>query len=305
MSILKPAFKNLILLMYISLATSCSAIAEESEIVLVGSTPGDEPITSMLSISTTTQVDFIKWNLKLNENKTFALNVTYGESQPNTLGFKRGGQTKSFLGSFVIDKAPENKHFKEVYQLKSHSFARTILLVKLNENLFHILTSDHQLMVGNGGWSYSLNRTNPGPLEKVLISSAVSDEKKALQMVFDGRTPCKEISAEHPEMNASTSCFKLKWKLVLNRDSVTYTPTTCVIRKVVDNQPQDVTGKWTIIHGTTENPDVVIYKIETDTDALLSFLAGDDHVLFFLDKKGDPFVGNENFSFTLNRRVSE
>jgi hypothetical protein len=258
----------------------------------------------MLSISTATQVDFIKWNLNLNDNKTFALNIVYGESQPNTLGFKSGGQTKRFQGSFAVDTSPENKAFREVYQLKSHSLAGTISLVKLSENLFHILTSDNQLMIGNGGWSYSLNRANSVPLKKILIWSAVSDEK-AMQVIFDGRTPCQEISAEHPEMNASGTCFKLKWKLILNRDSITNAPTSCIIRKVVDNQPQDVTGKWTIVQKTTENPDVVIYKIETGTDPPISFLAGDNHVLFFLDKDGNPFVGNENFSFTLNRRVSE
>lgn len=304
MRTLKTTFKNLILLLSIGLATSCSAIAPASEIVLVGSTPGNEYITSMLSISTATQVDFIKWNLNLNDNKTFALNIVYGESQPNTLGFKSGGQTKRFQGSFVVDTSPGNKHFREVYQLKSHSLAGTISLVKLSENLFHILTSDNQLMIGNGGWSYSLNRANSVPLKKILIWSAVSDEK-AMQVIFDGRTPCQEISAEHPEMNASGTCFKLKWKLILNRDSITNAPTSCIIRKVVDNQPQDVTGKWTIVQKTAENPDVVIYKIETGTDPPISFLAGDNHVLFFLDKDGNPFVGNENFSFTLNRRVSE
>lgn len=303
MAILKPTFKDFILLMFIGLATSCSAIANESEIELVGSTPGDEPIKSMLSISATTQVDFIKWNLKLSDN-TFELDIVYGESQPNTLGFKGGGETSSFRGLLVIDKSPENKHFREVYQLKIKGFAEPLSLVKINETLFHILTSDNQLMVGNGGWSYSLNRTNSIPLKKALISSAVSDEK-AMQVIFDGRTPCQEISAEHPEMNASAACFKLKWKLTLNRDSITNASTTCVIRKVVDNQPQDVTGKWTIIYGTKENPDVIIYKIETDHGAPISFLAGDDHVLFFLDKNGNPFVGNEHFSFTLNRRLNE
>src|SRR5690606_23546157 len=101
------------------------------------------------------------------------------------------------------------------------------------------------LMVGNGGWSYSLNRESPVDSGKILISSSVSEDK-SLQLVFDGRTPCQEIAAEHPEMNASPSCFKLKWRLILNRDSVTHLPATCIIRKVVDNEPRDISGKWTI-----------------------------------------------------------
>lgn len=291
------------LLIHIPFIVSCST-THAPETVLVGSTPGDDLIKSMLSISSTTQVDFIKWNLKLSNNNTFELTINYGESKPNTLGFKGGGQTNSSRGSFVIHTSPENKNFREIYQLKNSSFARPISMVKLNENLFHILTSDNQLMIGNGGWSYSLNRSVPVNSDKVLISSDVSD-KRTPQVVFDGRTPCREFALEHPEMNASPACFKLKWRLILNRDSITYSPTTCVIRMVIDNQPRDVTGKWTITRGTADNPDNISYKIETDPGTSISFLVGDDHVLFFLDKNGNPFIGNEDFSFTLNRRTNE
>jgi hypothetical protein len=157
-------------------------------------------------------------------------------------------------------------------------------------------------MVGNGGWSYSLNRKVPVDRGEILISSPKLNDK-SLQLVFEGRTPYKEIAKDHPEMNANPSRFKMKWKLILKRDSVTYLPTTCSIRNVVDNQSRDVSGKWTIIHGTATNPDLIIYKIEVDNlaDPIL-LLAGDD-VLFFLGKNNQPLVGNADFSYTMNRRI--
>ncbi|HSR17878.1 MAG TPA: hypothetical protein VLM39_07270, partial [Ignavibacteriaceae bacterium] len=83
-----------------------------------------------------------------------------------------------------------------------------------------------------------------------------------------------------------------------------YLPTTYTIRKVVDNEPRDASGKWTIIKGTAKNPNVIIYKIEPEKpDESISFLVGDDNVLFFLNKKNELFVGNEDFSFTLNKKI--
>lgn len=302
MTTLMVSFRNTLLLMCLFLTTSCSATNTKTEIVLVGSTPGDESIKSMLSISAYTKVDFIKWNLKLDNKNAFVLDITYGESQPNTLGFKSDSK-QSIKGTYLITKNQEHNRFKEVYQLKSDDLPEKISLVKLNENLFHILTSQNQLMVGNGGWSYSLNRKTPIESGKILISSPMPDDK-SIQLVFDGRTPCQEIAAEHPEMNASPSCFKLKWRLILNRDSVTYLPTTCTIRNIVDNQPRDISGKWEILNGTSSNQNTIIYKISVDnlTEPILLF-AGDENVLFFLDKNNEPFTGNADFSFALNKKI--
>ena len=303
MTTLMIPFRNTLLLMYLFFATSCSATNTNPEIALVGSTAGDESIKFMLSISAGTKVDFIRWDLKLDNKNTFVLNIIYGESQPNTLGFKDGGKTKNIKGIYLVTKNGVLNRFKEVYQLKSDDLSENISLVKLNENIFHILTSDNQLMIGNGGWSYSLNRKAPVDSDKILVSPPAASNK-FLQLVFDGRTPCKEIAAAHPEMNASISCFKLKWRLILNRDSVTYLPTTCTIRNIVDNQARNILAKWEIIEGTATNPDVLIYKITVSnlTQPIL-LLAVDENVLFFLDKNSNPFTGNKDFSFVLNKKM--
>lgn len=303
MATLKSFLRSTILLLSFLLSISCAPKAFTSEIVLVGSTPGDEIIKSMLSIPVDTKIDFIKWNLKLDNKNSFVLNLVFGESQPNTLGFKNGGEKRIINGTFTPYENGEKSNFQEIYQLKSSSLPEKILLVKLNQNLFHLLTPQNQLMNGNGGWSYSLNRKNPVVSDKILFSSTTSDDQ-SLQLVFDGRTPCQEIAVEHPEMNADQSCFKLKWRLILNWDSVTHQPTTCAIRNIVNNQPRNISGKWKIINGTETNPHAVIYKIEVGNLAEpILLLVGDENVLFFLDKNNEPLIGNEDFSFALNKKI--
>lgn len=183
---------------------------------------------------------------------------------------------------------------------------KEILMVKLNENLFHLLTPQYKLMIGNGGWSYTLNRKEPVSNKSVdfpamMISSSL-DNETARQIIFDGRTPCQNFATEH-QINASQDCFKLKWRLILNRDSITYEPTTYTIRKVVDNMPRDISGKWKLIKGFGKNPEAIIYQLDPDdTEKPISLLAGDDNVLFFLNKNNELYTGNSDFSFTLNKR---
>jgi hypothetical protein len=287
--------------------SASSSTTDTSEIVLVGSTPGDKEIKDLLSIPSNGNIDFIRWNLKLNNAKTnqnsfFKLDIAFGETKPNTLGFTNGGEKRSYEGTIRVSKNKNSNMGSEIYHLKSPGFSNEISIIKISENLFHLLTSQNELMVGNGGWSYSLNRKDPVGSNIFLISSSVSDHKLS-QLVFEGRTPCQEIANEHPEMNTSRSCFKLKWKLTLNWDSANHLPTIYTIRKVVDNKPNDVSGKWTIIKGSPTNPETITYKIEPDQpDESISFLVADDNILFFLGKNGEHYSGNENFSFVLNRK---
>lgn len=279
----------------------------EHEIVFVGSTPGDDPVKSMLAIPTETKVDFIRWNIALSPSNTFALDIVFGESQPNTLGFKNQGEKRSIKGTYSISQKVDKGVNQAVYHLKSGDLPVDMALIKINDNLLHLLNPQHQLMVGNGGWSYSLNRKIPvgTTAQHIAITTAPTKILDTLsQIVFDGRTPCQEIASDHPEMNARTSCFKLKWKITLKRDSITHLPTTYTIRKVVNNQLGNVSGKWTIIRGTASNPHAVIYQLNPDKpDEAFSFLVADDNVLFWLNKNNEPYIGNEDFSFTLNRKL--
>lgn len=98
--------------------------------------------------------------------------------------------------------------------------------------------------------------------------------------------------------------FKLKWQLVLNRHPVSLLPTTFTIRKIIDGKAQQVTGKWIIQKGTGSSLGKIMYIIEPDKPAeSIAFLVADQHVLFFLNKQLEPYIGNADFGFVLNRRL--
>ena len=281
------------------------ASGRSDKTVFVGCTPGNELIKSQLDIPKETIIDFIKWDLafdKLSHN-SFVLNIVYGESQPNTLGFKQGGQKKSYQGQYLISKDNVN----EIYQLKSREFQTEIALIKLNENIFHFLTPQKQLMVGNGGWSYTLNSKTPDknnyPLPTLTNATAVLSDT-SLNIIYDGRTPCQDFAAEN-DLTVNQSCFKLKWKLILSKDPKTLQPTTYALKRT-NSRETDITGNWTIIKGIASNPNAIILQLDPDkSNQTVSLLVGDDNVLFFLHKDNNLFVGNENFSFTLNKRQKQ
>lgn len=280
---------------------------ESSKIKLVASTPCDEPIKSIFEIPSDLTVDFIRWNLNLkntkSENPTFTLNIVYGESKPNTLGFKVNHE-KSIEGEFKIYKN-KGKLEGEIFELVSKKLKTEILMIKLTDNIFHLLTPEKQLMIGNGGWSYTLNRKEPlnktsVDLPALKIISDIPDDT-ARQITFDGRTPCLDFAKEN-NLTVQSDCFKLKWKLILNRDPKTLEPTIYTLHRT-NSRENLITGKWRIVKGTTSNPNTVIYQLDPDKPSqCISLLLGDENVAFFLHKDNNLFIGNENFSYTLNKR---
>ena len=268
-----------------------------SKTVLVGSTPGDSLIKSQLAINPDKQIDFIRWDLTLNQaknaSKTYVLNIVFGEGQPNTSGFKGGGEKLSFEGVYTISKSRNT----EIYELKNEKTQSAISLVKLNDNLFHLLTPDKKLMVGNGGWSYTLSRKDSSVSSTGLPSSFLPDDSVG-EVVFDGRTPCLNFA----DFKVGNDCRKLKWKITLSRDSKTNQPTVYALESTLNRQNK-IEGKWTIIKGVKNNSEALVYQLDPDKPGeSISFLVGDENVLFFLDSEYRLLTGNGDFSFTLNRR---
>ena len=277
----------------------CAASQSPGGLRLSGSTPGDSFAKAILAIPATDSVDFIRWELTLRDDSSFSLSVVHGLSRPNTLGFQPGAKSLMMEGRYSISRVGV---FSQVYHLNSGSLPAEIRLARLDNRVFHLLTPDQTLMVGNGGWSYSLFGKEQDGSGEWRFTPAWQDDT-VLQAVFHGRTPCQEIAADHKEMNAGESCFKLKWRLVLNRDSLTRQPGTCSIRKVVNNEALDVAGTWRIIKGLPSYPEAIVYEVTTDPAAApILFLAGDGGVLFFLSPGHELYPGSQDFGVVLNRK---
>lgn len=129
--------------------------------------------------------------------------------------------------------------------------------------------------------------------------------------VFEGRPPCYGV-AKQLKVSISAECIKLKWNLILYQDSVTLQPTTFAlivvgggdVVKQADGSSYRlklIKGKLTISKGIKGNPAADVYGLEFESGAYLYLLKGDGNVLFVLDENKEFRVGNEDFSYTLNR----
>ncbi len=282
---------------------SCTAARGNSKFVLAGATPGDPTIISMLSIKADTKVDFIRWVLVLEPAirgaGDFSLTAVFDEAEQNTSGHKQGGESLLVSGRYSVGILRSSEVLKFADQNQSVAFS----LVRLNEVIFHILSPDGELMVGDGGWSYSLFRKGAaGPMSSELpqwTTHLPNDEPQEVR--FDGRTPCQEFIRVY-DRRASEGCYKLKWSLFLFRDPVTRQPSTY---KLLGTLYRDsaAEGRWSIDRGAKG---AIIYRLDPDRpDRSMAFLAGDENVLFFLTKDDQLIRGNERFGFALNRAVKK
>jgi hypothetical protein len=176
-------------------------------------------------------------------------------------------------------------------------------ILKLSDNVFHLLTGEKKLLTGNGGWTYTLNREYPVKENKVaLVSFTNSAEfKGATEVIYDGRTPCLQFAKDN-NLTVPKDCIKLKWRLILYRDPVSLLPTTYLLKRI--NRREDILqGRWTIEKEQSFGLNAFIIRLDPDKpDQSISLLAGDENVLFFLNKKKKLYTGNGDFSFTLNKK---
>jgi hypothetical protein len=158
-------------------------------------------------------------------------------------------------------------------------------------------------MVGNGGWSYTLNRTDQRneaqpislPVEPVTSPVAIS-----MPGVFEGRMPCADLVAEFTQFPADPACIKIKMRLTLNRDLRTGEPMTYFLQGTETTRE----GTWTESLGTPVHPNGLVYRLALDTpERFIAFLRMDDNHLFLLDENFHLMVGDALWSYTLSRNA--
>ncbi|HRI20237.1 MAG TPA: hypothetical protein PLA68_04765 [Panacibacter sp.] len=248
-----------------------------------GSTPAAKVIRSFLGISLTDSIDFIRWKLMFTDNK-YTLSCNYGIGKPNTNGFMEGGKKVELQGDL--------KKEKNVYRLMNGSMV--LKMMELNSDLLHLLNTDNTLLAGNGGWSYTLANINPLIDDKVSITAQKTILKDS--MSFEGRTPC----AVPGVIAEGKQCYKLKWYMVLHADAKRNEPTTYKLYGTPYRNEGGRKGNWKIITG---NDGRIIYQLNDDSgNGFLYLLKLDEHILVFTDAAGKLLAGNEDFSYTLNRR---
>jgi hypothetical protein len=283
-------------------------------IIVEGSTPGDEEIKLLLDIPAARNIDFIRWHLVMRPGNasntgtgnrdygTFTLRVDFGISKPNTLGFTGDRGQKTVEGT-VRQQPGKEPGATSLYTLNAKELPEGIQLYAINANLFHILSRKKELLTGNGGWSFTLNRSTPGAVSESLPNTLRSDlvmHDTARTITYHGRTPCVEI-ARDKHLTVPGDCFKLKWKLVLHKNEAGLPSTYSLYR--TGRRQEVVTGKWSFIPGHATNPGSILLRLDgDDKEQPTSLLLLDPQVAIFLDNKDSPYTGNKDFSYTLDRR---
>lgn len=261
------------------LLTVC-AVGEKDR-TFTGSTPAAPLVRTFLGISLGDSIDFIRWKLSLDEGR-YRLSCRYGVGKPNTNGFVNGGEKIDLAGPYTKN---ENR-----YELTNGP--NTLMLVDLNGDLLHLLNPDNTLLVGNGGWSFTLNSTRPsirpdaGPLS---ARTALTDS-----IVFVGRTPCgiPGLATKGP------NCYKLKWKLMLYADGRTALSGQYKVEGTAWRQQGGRMGTWE--QTKSPNGNTVFRLNDENGNPFLFLLQPDENILFFTDAQGRLLVGDEDFSYTLN-----
>ncbi|MBD0350881.1 MAG: hypothetical protein ICV65_07000 [Flavisolibacter sp.] len=246
-----------------------------------GSTPAGTIVRSFLGIAFTDSVDFIRWKLNVQDGR-YSLKCNYGIGKPNTNGFINDGKWINLEGRL------EKKQNKYLLQRDN----KILKMIEVNSNLLHLLDKHNNLLVGNDGWSYTLNSETPQVNDQLNLLSKQTKLKDS--MTFQGRTPCLPFAYE----KQSSNCYKLKWSVVFYTDPKTNMPTTYYLRgTVVDHERKS--GIWNINKGKDGR---IIYRLQSANNEVLQLVVLDENIIVFTDKQGNLLAGNEDFSYTLNRK---
>jgi hypothetical protein len=242
----------------------------------------------------------------------YELHSAYGFPKQGTPWLAEGAIQIDLEGTWAIVRGTKTDPDAVVYQLNPDNERASIYLLKLDENILHVLYRDRSLMVGNAAWSYTLNRTDT----RLMPSRAVQSVFKAMAVlpenagsaisspllgVFDGRVPCHEIALEFTGIADSPDCQRIKWRITIYHDPNTGAPTTYKLQGTRTTRE----GAWTIVRGTKADPEAIVYKLDLNNAQAavqsVYFLRADDNHLMLLDGEGNLLVGDAVLSYTLSR----
>ena len=162
----------------------------------------------------------------------------------------------------------------------------------LNHNIMHLLNKDNTMMVGNGGWSYTLNSTDPISTSEIKVTTKNINFTDSI--VYEGRTPCRGIE-ELMIGKTRPECYKKKWLIYLYKPDSEAISGTYKIGSIESRN-----GKWKLKKNNTGK---IIYSLDLNNGNALDLLQTDKNIVYIMDEKGGLMIGDHDFSYSLNRRI--
>jgi hypothetical protein len=157
---------RLIILIFLLNAGHGSSDKQVSPAVYAGTSPCDAFVRQLIGIPDNAACEKIKWQLSLfgyagqGVSKTFKLTCQFGMQEQNAPGFVGGGQSLALEGTWIQGKGVATDADAIVYQLHPSGKVASIFLVRMDDNILHFLYRDKNLLIGNAGYGYTLNRIN-------------------------------------------------------------------------------------------------------------------------------------------------
>jgi hypothetical protein len=276
--------KNAIILLVTIICHSCS---DGKPTVYIGCTPAHGDVRSFLGIPLKDSVDFIRWRFTINPGQ-YELNATYGIGKPGTPGFYKDYHV-AFSGKIE----------KQGHYFLLHKDNKTFWIQEINPNILYLLDKNKKMLVGNGGFSYTLQIAGATKSADFFAVSEKSTNKPVLY--YEGRTPCGDMDALL-NLQKGPDCNKLKWYLAFYRDSITGKPSHYLLNGGGYDWHKMFRGKWEITEG---NNRINIKLIPDDPNPPLYMVRLNDNLLYFTDPEGKLLVGNSDFSYVMNHREKE
>ena len=304
--------RRLTITLLLAAAIFSEPAAAMRSIVFVGSTPCGETIRRLLDIPESENAELIEWELSLVDGAQteasghYELRFKFGRTRPNQPGLDHDAARRERRGTWKSEAATARQPGAAIVKLDTG-----LSLLKVGDTMLHLLEPNASLMVGNGGWSYTLSRGDAAE-EKVAATLTAADpgdpprtvshaSGPSVLGIFDGRTPCQGI-ARALGVSPRPGCWKAKWRLTLFQDAATKEPTTYRLEGTLYGaQPRE--GSWRITRGIPGMPAAEIYELASSNEgAPARLLKGDEKVLFFLGRDRRPLTGNATNAYTLDAR---
>jgi hypothetical protein len=242
------------------------------------------------------ECELATWRVELGVDGRYTLDAAYGMSEPNTTGIRGGGTKVHLDGTYGAENG--------VITLSTDDPALTVRLLRIGVDVLYLLGPDKHLVVGNAGWSYTLNRDGKAGRRSPLVTPVFDEGGTPGGGVFEGRTPCT-ADVKPFTANLVPDCSKLKWRLTF-RQNAAGKPAGYTSGVVGRDDARE--GTWQIRTGLAGFPDAVVYELCPAAPAgadgkctKLALLLVGGHHLFMLGAGNELLVGDERWSYTLSR----
>jgi hypothetical protein len=157
-------------------------------------------------------------------------------------------------------------------------------LLKLNDNIFQIISKDKKIVPGGAGYANTLNRVDP--VKQKSIDFKPENNSVSKEMELTGRTPLKPFD-KLLDIVDNEDHDKIKWIIKFHADG------TMDVRRTLEHIA-DYKGTWTASNN--------VYKLDFEGHVLYLLKASDD-VYYFMTIEDGLLVGNQEFGMSLIRRA--